>query len=448
MPATGSFAQRLRAGQLRGGVRYNGPADALVGLAGMAGQQLTGPIAVGADFSGALQHPQMHGVVYGRGLDYENAKYGTHITDIALQGRFVGTRFQLDSLTGATPGGGHVGASGFADLSAANGWPIHLVVKLDKAQIAKIDTLGARLSGTLTIANAAHQKGGLVSGDLTVDSARYQVSHTGTAEAAELKGVHWKGQRLPVQPASDTTMSGPPSDWRLDVKVHAPNQILVNGMGLTSEWKADLTVRGDINNPRIVGDIRSVRGSYSFGGRKLTLADSVIHFDGSSPPNPTLDITASDDVNGVTASVNVGGTAKHPEITFSSSPALPQDEVLSELLFGGPAAQLSTMQALQLAASLQELRGGGGGLGAMGKLSRAAGLENLRFQGPNSETGQGFSVGAGKYITNNIYVDVLTDARGYTATQIQVALTPALSILSQISTFGATSGSVQYTHRY
>jgi translocation and assembly module TamB len=45
-------------------------------------------------------------------------------------------------------------------------------------------------------------------------------------------------------------------------------------------------------------------------------------------------------------------------------------------------------------------------------------------------------------------VDVLTDARGFTATQIEVALTPTLSLLSQASSGGGTGGSVRYTRRY
>lgn len=445
MPATGSISDKLRAAQVNGGIRYNGPVDALVGLAGIPGQQLTGPVAIGADISGPLQHPQMRGVLYGRNLDYQNAKYGTHITKVDLDGRFVGPRFELVKLTGDTPGGGHVSASGYAEASSAAGWPIDLTVKLDRAQIAKSDQLGARLSGALSITND-RQKGGLVSGDLTLDNARYEVERPGAAVAAELKGVHWKGQ--PLKTAQTNAAAGPPSRWRLNVKIHAPNQIQVNGMGLESEWKADLRVLGDINSPRVVGDVRSVRGSFSFGGRKLTLEDSTIHFDGSSPPDPTLAISASATVNSVTATVNVAGSAKHPEISFSSSPALPEDEVLSQLLFGGSSAQLSPLQAVQLAASLNALRGGGGGLGVLGKLSRGAGLENLRFEGANAETGQGPSVGAGKYITNNIYVDLLVDARGYTATQVEVALTPALSLLSQVSAFGSTSASIRYTHRY
>jgi translocation and assembly module TamB len=445
MPATGDFSQRLRAARINGGLRYNGPVDALTALVPVTGQQLSGPIAIGADIGGPLERPQVRGVVYGRNLEYQNAKYGTHITDITLDGRFVGTRFELVKMTGVTRGGGSVSGSGYADLSAASGWPIDLKLKLDRAQLAQSDQLGARLSGALTLSNS-RPKGALISGDLRLEQASYQVARTGGVEVADLKGVHWKGQRLqPIQTAS----SGPPSQWRLNIRIRAPNQILVRGMGLESEWAADLRVLGDINNPKVVGDVRTVRGSYSFGGRKLALADdSVIHFNGSSPPNPSLDITASADVNNVTATVAVGGYATSPQITFSSTPVMPQDEVLSVLLFGGTSAQISSLQALQLASSMNSLRGGGGGLGALGKLSRASGLENLRFQGANKETGQGVSVGAGKYITNKIYVDVLTDARGYTATQVEVALSRALSLLSQVGTFGSSSVSIRYTHRY
>jgi translocation and assembly module TamB len=447
MPTSGSFTQRLQAARVQGGLRYQGPADSLVSLTGISGQELTGPVAIGADVSGSLEHPQLRGVVLGRNLDYQNAKYGTHITGVNLDGRFNGARLELTSFTGATAGDGRVEASGYAELSAANGWPIDLTIRLRDAQLAQSDQLGARLSGTLRITNA-RQTGGVVSGDLTVDTARYQLTHRATIDTAELSGVHWKGQRVstPEQAAN----RAPPSRWRLDVRVRAPNRITVNGMGLDSEWRADLHIVGDTSRPLIVGDVRTVRGYYSFGGRRLTLDDtSVIHFNGANPPDPTLDLKASATVNSVTVTLNVGGTATHPEIRFTSSPTLPDDEVLSLLLFGGSTAQLSPLQALQLAASLNALRGGAGGLGALDKLSRATGLENLRLQTTNAQTGQGgVGVGAGRYITSNIYVDVLVDAHGATATQIEIALTRTLSLLSQISTFGNTSGSVRYTHRY
>ena len=39
----------------------------------------------------------------------------------------------------------------------------------------------------------------------------------------------------------------PISSWKLDVRVHALNQIFVAGMGLDSEWRADLRVTGELD---------------------------------------------------------------------------------------------------------------------------------------------------------------------------------------------------------
>ncbi|MGH7016328.1 MAG: translocation/assembly module TamB domain-containing protein, partial [Caulobacteraceae bacterium] len=373
-PAAGPYSARLKAARVEGGIRYNGPAQALVGLAGLEGQEVVGPIAIGADVSGPLRNPAISGVVRAKGLEYQNARIGTRVAGIDIEGAFHGTRFTLQSLTASTNGGGKISASGYADLSAAAGWPMRLTLTLAGAQIAQSDQLGAKLSGTLTVSNS-RQAGGLISGDLTLDRATYRAGRGGgEAETAELRGVHWKGQPVP---AAKETAGALPSRWKLAIEIHAPDHVLVSGMGLESDWRADLTVSGTSSAPRIIGDATSIRGTFSFAGRRLTLEDSVIHFDGSSPPNPTLDVVADVTVSSVTATVTVTGTAERPQIAFTSSPAMPEDEVLSSLLFGGSSPQLSSLQALQLAASLNALRGGGGGLGLLGKLSRAAGVQNL-----------------------------------------------------------------------
>ena len=53
------------------------------------------------------------------------------------------------------------------------------------------------------------------------------------------------------------------------------------------------------------------------------------------PPNPRIDIAASADIEDVTVNINVGGSANNPQIAFTSSPALPQDEMMARILFGG-----------------------------------------------------------------------------------------------------------------
>ena len=88
----------------------------------------------------------------------------------------------------------------------------------------------------------------------------------------------------------------------------------------------------------------------------------MIRFRGESPPDPLLDIRAEAQVQGLDASVLVGGTGLKPEIRFASVPQLPQDELLSRILFGTSITNLSAPEALQLASAVAALQSGSGNL--------------------------------------------------------------------------------------
>src|SRR3546814_2805547 len=96
----------------------------------------------------------------------------------------------------------------------------------------------------------------------------------------------------------------------------------------------------------ITGTANLVRGTYEFAGKRFDLTRGQIRFTGDSPPNPTLDIVAEANVQGLSATIRVGGTGLRPEIAFSSVPALPEDEVLSRLLFGRSEEHTSELQSL------------------------------------------------------------------------------------------------------
>jgi translocation and assembly module TamB len=145
--------------------------------------------------------------------------------------------------------------------------------------------------------------------------------------------------------------------------------------------------------------------------------------------------------------INVSGSANNPQIVFSSSPSLPQDEILARILFGGSVTEISAIQAVQLAASLNSFRGGGGGLNPLGKMRSAGGLSRLNILGADETTGRGTAISAGFYLSNKVYLEIVTDARGFTATQIEIALSKTLSILSQVAAQGDTGNNVNLRYR-
>jgi len=273
----------------------------------------------------------------------------------------------------------------------------------------------------------------------------------GAAEVPVLRGVRRK------PPAGRPRISGDGfpaargslfSLIRLDVHLRAGDQIYVTGMGLESEWQADITLGGTTRAPRVTGEIDLVRGTLGFAGRSFDLEEGKVTFPTGDAYDPSILLLASDTIETVTVNVNVSGRAMNPQVTFSSVPGLPQDEIVSRILFGDSITSLSPLQAVQLASSLNALRGGGGGLSPLGTLQSATGIDRLRILGPDDTQGRGTALAAGQYISDDIYIEVITDARGYTATQLEISLTRALSILSQAGGSGQSNLSVRYRKDY
>ena len=74
--------------------------------------------------------------------------------------------------------------------------------------------------------------------------------------------------------------------------------------------------------------------------------------------------------------------------------------------------------------------------------------DRLRIVPADVATGQKTAIAAGKYIRRKLFVEVVTDGQGYSATNIEYQMTRWLSILSTISTIGRTSASVRVSKDY
>jgi translocation and assembly module TamB len=243
--------------------------------------------------------------------------------------------------------------------------------------------------------------------------------------------------------------AAPTTPWTLDLVTDARNQMAVRGLGLDSEWRAKLTINGSVDNPSIVGRADLVRGNYEFAGRRFDLDRGIIRFGGDTPVDPALDIVAKANVQGVSASIQVSGTGTKPDISFVSTPAMPEDELLARLLFGTSIANLSAPEALQLAAAVNGLRTGGkGSLDPINAVRRVAHLDRLRVEPADVTTGQKTSIAAGKYIGRRTYVELVTDGQGYSATRAEFQVTRWLTLLSTISTIGRQSVNVRISKDY
>lgn len=188
----------------------------------------------------------------------------------------------------------------------------------------------------------------------------------------------------------------------------------------------------------ITGELRAVKGNFDFLTKNFALTRGVITFGGGSLSNPLLDIVMTNETPDLTAHITISGTVSKMKLSLSSEPSLPKDEILSRILFGRSANELSRLEALQLAGAVAQLAGFGSGGGGMLDFTRKAlGVDVLRLGTsstgaagePGDQTAGGTTLEMGKYIGDLIYVGVEQGMKpDSTAFIIQLELTPRINL--------------------
>jgi translocation and assembly module TamB len=442
----GTLTERLMRGRLDARLAFDGAAETLWRLAAVEAFDLTGPVAIAARATGTLRNPRITGTLASDDLTLASALTGTRIDKVSARGRFAGSRLELSRFAGSTPGGGTITGSGtvdFAAMSASRGPQLDLRAAAKGARLLDSAGLEATITGPLRIVSSG--LGGTIAGRVTLDRARWALGVA--AEDVALPQIATREINGEVG-TGRTQVSARDSAWRYLVNASAPGRVAVEGLGLESEWGVDLALRGTVSDPRIGGSARLVRGDYTFAGTRFELTRGRILFDANGPIDPRLDILAEASRNGTNVDIAIAGNAQSPAITFSSDPALPEEEILARLLFGGSVTSLSATDAVQLAAALAALQGGGGGLDPIGQLRRSIGLDQLRIISADPLIGRGTGIAIGKNITRSLYVELVTDGRGYSATQVEYRITSWLSLLGTVSTIGRDSVLAEVSRDY
>ncbi len=431
--------RKISRGKLFAQARFDGQADTLWRLTGIELFDLTGDAKIAVDASGSLLNPKIKGAIQTKKARLESSISGTVIDNVSALGRFNGSRLQIVKMDGNTSQGGAIKGSGYFDFSTSNAIGINLNIDAKSALLINRDDVAARVTGPIQIISDGVS--GTISGDVVMNQGRYQLGRANAEEILPDVNVREINVRddLPFTNRAFTP-------WNLDVAVKSRNRFDVTGLGINSEWSGDFKIGGRIDRPTVGGRANLVRGEYDFAGRVFRLARGSIAFDRRNPPNPQIDIVAEALLNGVDARIEVRGRSLSPEITFASTPPLPQEELLARLLFGSSILELSPAEAIQLSSALAGLQNGG--LDPINAIRKAVGLDRLRLVSANAATGRGTGIAVGKFIGRRTFVELVTDGRGYNATQVEFQVTRWLALLSSISTIGEQGVNARISRDY
>ncbi len=379
------------------------------------GRQARGQLTLDAGVTGTVHAPRINGTARLANAEVQDFTLGARISDIQALIQAEGDTIRIERFNGKA-GSGTVAING--TLGVAPPMPIDVRLTANNAKPLASDKLTAVMNADLSLRDQLKSQMD-AGGSINIKSADIRIPDSLPVTVVTLNVIH-PGQPPPPPPA-------PPPDINLNLDINSPGQIFVRGRGLDAELQGHLHIGGTAAAPQPQGKFTLRRGTFNLVGTTLTFTKGEVGFDGSGKIDPTLNFVASSESSNIVANLNITGYASAPKISLSSTPELPQDEVLARLLFNQSAGSLSVFQYASIAAALAQISGvGGGGPGLLDSLRSGLGLDRLSVGG--GQNGSGPQVQAGRYIAPGIYVGAKQGTSGSTQAQVQIDLARGLKL--------------------
>ncbi|RWO57396.1 MAG: translocation/assembly module TamB [Mesorhizobium sp.] len=412
------------------------------------GLSLSGTADVNLKVRGPATSPVITGTVRTSGARLIDARSGLAINDITADVAIGGGVARINRLTGNLSTRGSLSASGTVGINPAQGFPADLSVKLVDGRYTDGRVVTANLSGDLTIKGPL-ASAPVISGTINLAKTVITVPEKLPGSLAELNVKHKnapaavRAQDKALRPAAASSGGGG-SGLNLDVTVNAPSQIFIQGRGVDAELGGSLRLTGPASSPQAVGTFTLQRGRLTILAKRLTFTEGTVGFSGSLVPY--LNLTATSTTSSATVTIVVSGEATNPKFNFSSVPALPEDEVLAQLIFGRSMSNLSPLQIAQLAEAAAQLAGIGGSTSLLQNLRSAIGIDDLEVI--TDEEG-GTAVSAGKYLNDRTYVTIQKgDRPGSGKATVDLDVGRGVKLRGETTDAGEAKGGVFYEREY
>ncbi len=428
--ASGQVVQLDRTAPLRGRISLDGQLESLRLIAIAYGHDISGSLSGALDLKGSLESPSLKGNTKISNGSYEYGAMGLRLTGLSLD---AGIENNLLEVTGSASGagGGKLTFDGRLAETASG-----VEVKLDRLLV--FDRAGdmARVSGTAKLEEFSDHR--LLSGRMTIDQARFAIDNLSGSSIRTLN-VRWAGDEEST--TRDPLLEKP---IRLNLSVSAPRGIAFHGRGLDTDWGVNLVMTGSPDTLLLNGRATLARGSLELAQRPFEFESGVITFDGPLD-TARMAIAANREVDGFNVRVDVGGAPARPTIDLSSTPSLPQDEILSRMLFGRSSIDLTPLEAAELAASIARLSGTGGSFNPLTAIQAGLGLDRLRLgidEAGNTE------LGVGQYLAPDVYLEVTTQGAAGNSVEVEWQPRPQVSVSSETSSTGESRVSIRWKRDY
>jgi translocation and assembly module TamB len=282
---------------------------------------------------GRLKAPQLAGSVNFVGVNLAVDGIPNGLSNMNGTLVFAQNRLDVQNLT-ATTGGGQLKIGGslfyqqrglYADLTATG------------------DNVRVRLYGLSSTANANFHLQGSLQG--AVLSGSVLITRFGIGPDVDFAAFAGSGGvSLPPDPNAAA------NKIRLDVHVTSEPQLDFQNSYAKLSGNVDLSVRGTLAVPSILGKIQITDGSATFAGTKYQLQRGTIYFTNPVRIDPVVDLDATARVENYDITISLHGTAASLKTTYRSEPPLTEADIFNLLALGRTQEEAQLYQEQQVQA--------------------------------------------------------------------------------------------------
>ncbi len=409
---------------------------------GLDGQEVAGRLLADLAVGGTVVNPALDGDLRLVDVRVVDVAAGVLVEQLALTLQAEGQRLNLARLSATDGADGRLSGGGGVMFGGEAGVDFDLEAALDRFSVVQREDLFIEMSGRTEVTGAGGDID--VLGRFTVNRGEIFIPKGGGAASFPTLDVVTAEEARARAEAEAATGGAPAGLVTLDVQVDIPSRLFVRGAGVVSEWGGTVTVEGDASAPTIAGLIEYRRGYADILDNRFQFRKGEIRLTGVWPPDPFIDIEAVAEAGDLSAVLNVEGPVLDPELSLTSEPPGPEDEVLAQLLFDRSNAELNSIQAIKLAAALDQLRGGGQGF--LDTLRSGLGLDTLELGGEDLDTA---SVRAGTYVSEDVFLELEQGLQaGSGAARVEVELTPRIKLETRVSEDQTGSVGLRWSYDY
>ncbi|MDB5478305.1 MAG: hypothetical protein JWM96_800, partial [Alphaproteobacteria bacterium] len=379
-------------------------------------QNIGGNLRGGMKMGGTLGTPQLSGRFSLAQGEYTNGVTGVCLRNVSADIVGSSERVALQNLNARDEKGGVMTAS--AQMGLKGDKPMKGLVVFRRLKLFCGGMASGDINGNLALAGILNSSA--ISGRLLLGPLNIQLP--GAQHQERIPEV----DTIRITDKDNGNTIKAENIMRLNIALDAPNQIFIRGRGLDAEFGGNLKIMGTATSPLLEGKFSARRGRFTLFDRVLQLAKADLRFEGPMPPSPFLDIDAGTTVNATKITIDLDGVAGKPQLTLSSQPSLPQDELLALLLFGRQLSTISPFQAIKLAQATRTLAGlDDGKPGVLDRARAKLGLDTLDL---GMDDNNNVTVTTGKYVTDRVFVGVQQGTEPQDKqVKTEIEITPAVS---------------------